>query len=203
MNAHLYAPPPESLTANQLTILSDCLVSGHFRLSSGRYTDVYFEKFRLLENPKNLEKICDNIWRYYLIGMPSFPDLVVGPSTGGMFVAYEVARQIGKPAAYAELENGVRRFRRGTLIVPGTRVLLVDDVMTTGRSLVETAKAITDTGADLMGVAVLVDRSERHPIPVLNNRNTYCVCRLEIDTFAEPIPHLSHTPITEPGSRNR
>lgn len=135
------------------------LTEGHFLLSSGRHSDRYVEKFALLRQPRMTERVCAEIvhrvrdWRV---------EVVAGPTTGGILLAFEVARQLGVPAAYAEraAEGGsAREFRRGTTFEPGTRVLVVDDVMTTGGSVLETLSALRSADVNVLGVAILVDRS--------------------------------------------
>jgi orotate phosphoribosyltransferase len=136
------------------------LKSGHFLLASGRHSDRYVEKFDLLRQPRATEQACREL--VHRLGTLADVDLVAGPTTGGILLAFEIARQLGLPAAYAErTQEGshARAFKRGTIIDSGTRVLLVDDILTTGGSIRETLNALRDAGADVRAVAVLVDRS--------------------------------------------
>jgi orotate phosphoribosyltransferase len=138
---------------------SGALKEGHFVLSSGRHSDQYIEKFDLLRQPKATSEVCRLIVeRYWDQGI----DVVVGPTTGGVILAFEVARQLGVSAAYAErspnAETG-REFRRGTTFPAGGRLLVVDDILTTGGSLRETLDAVAGYPVEVAGVAVLVDRS--------------------------------------------
>jgi orotate phosphoribosyltransferase len=135
------------------------LKAGHFLLSSGRHSNQYIEKFDLLRRPGATSDACALMADQY---RDRGIDVVVGPTTGGVILAFEVARQLGVKAAYAErAEAGgaAREFRRGTTFSPGARVLVVDDILTTGGSVRETLQALTDQPVDVVGVAVLVDRS--------------------------------------------
>jgi len=136
---------------------SGALKEGHFVLSSGRHSDKYIEKFDLLRQPKATSEVCRVITdRFQDQGI----EVVVGPTTGGVILAFEVARQLGVAAAYAErTTNSGREFRRGTTFSLGTRVLVVDDILTTGGSLRETLAALASHPVYIAGVAVLVDRS--------------------------------------------
>ncbi|HEU5431159.1 MAG TPA: orotate phosphoribosyltransferase [Thermomicrobiales bacterium] len=134
------------------------LKEGHFLLSSGRHSDRYIEKFDLLRQPQATEAACRSVAeRFADAGI----DIVVGPTTGGILLAFEVARQLGTSAAYAEREEGSKRrvFRRGQAFRPGERVLLVDDILTTGGAVRDTLAALAAQPATLAGIAVLVDRS--------------------------------------------
>ena len=133
---------------------------GHFLLSSGRHSDQYVEKFDLLRRPEATSAVCAMIVeQFWARGV----EVVVGPTTGGVIIAFEVARQLGVSAAYAEraATNGAgREFRRGTTFSPGARVLVVDDILTTGGSVRETLEALSSHSVEVVGVAVLVDRSD-------------------------------------------
>jgi orotate phosphoribosyltransferase len=138
---------------------------GHFLLSSGRHGDTYVEKFLVLSDPAATVELC-SLWaaRYRdPAGAPTV-DLVVGPTTGGVILAFETARQLGVRAIFAEEvrdpDGGSRRvFRRGMAVRPGERVLVVDDVLTTGGSLGATVAAVEAGGGQVVGCEVLVDRS--------------------------------------------
>lgn len=134
---------------------------GHFKLKSGRHGDRYLEKFGVLQWPAAVTELC-GMFVDRVAGRPV--DLVVGPTTGGVILAYETARQLGVRGFFAEAdadEDGTTRrvFRRGFAIQPGERALLVDDVVTTGASLREMLEPIEDAGAELVATLVLVDRT--------------------------------------------
>lgn len=133
------------------------LLRGHFQLSSGRHADTYVEKFRLLQWPDLTSALCSQIAERFR----GTANLVAGPTTGGVILAFETARQLGLRAIIAERgDTGVgREFKRGFEIDAGDRVLVVDDVLTTGGSIRDVIDAVRAAGADVAGVGVLVDRS--------------------------------------------
>jgi orotate phosphoribosyltransferase len=135
------------------------LKEGHFLLSSGRHSDVYVEKFDLLRNPTATSRVCTGFADRF---RDERIDVVVGPTTGGILLAFEVGRQLGIAAAYAERSSDGstgREIRRGTVFTPGSRVLVVDDILTTGGSVRETLTALEQHPVHIVAIAVLVDRS--------------------------------------------
>jgi orotate phosphoribosyltransferase len=130
--------------------------AGHFLLTSGLHSPVYWEKFRILEDPASTVALCAMIAENF---RDAGVDVVAGPTTGGIILAHEVARQLGVRAIYAEKTGETRAFRRGMKLAPGERVLLVDDVLTTGKSVREVLAALAGSSSELVGVGVLVDRS--------------------------------------------
>ncbi|MBV9021747.1 MAG: orotate phosphoribosyltransferase [Ktedonobacteraceae bacterium] len=131
---------------------------GHFVLSSGRHSDEYWEKFRLLEWPRVTQQLCERIAEYY---RTAAIEAVVGPTTGGALLAQEVARQLDTRCLIAEpaLINQGRELRRGFTLRANERVLIVDDVLTTGLSLRETLAAVERYAPNIVGIAVMIDRS--------------------------------------------
>jgi orotate phosphoribosyltransferase len=132
---------------------------GHFLLSSGLHSPVYWEKFRILQYPHLTEKLCRLIAQRFT---GQRIDVVAGPTTGGIILAFETARQLGVRGIFAEKEGGVRVFRRDFEIASGEQVLVVDDILTTGSSLRETIDAVHKLGGIVVGIGVLVDRSEKN-----------------------------------------
>ena len=134
------------------------LLRGHFLLTSGLHSDAYFEKFRVLESPEMtrelLSLIANDVRKLN-------PEIVAGPTTGGILVAFALAEMLGLDAAYAELppDGSKGRVFRREFPIKGKRVLVVDDVMTTGGSLVDTMEAVKKEGGQVVGVGLLVDRS--------------------------------------------
>jgi orotate phosphoribosyltransferase len=144
--------------AEQLLRDAGALLEGHFQLASGKHSSLYIEKFRLLERPPQTEALCGMIaeWASDLA-----PGVVAGPTTGGIIISYEVARLMGLRGIFAE-RNEVgpgRSFQRGFDIAQGERVLIVDDVLTTGGSIREVIDAVGNVNGGVAGVAVLVDRA--------------------------------------------
>jgi orotate phosphoribosyltransferase len=135
------------------------LKEGHFLLSSGQHSGQYIEKFDLLRQPRATSHASAMIVERFA---DQEIDVVVGPTTGGVILAFEVARQLGVSAAYAERashEGNAREIRRGTSFAPGSRVLVVDDILTTGGSVRETIDALRAHPVEIVGVGLLVDRS--------------------------------------------
>lgn len=143
---------------------------GHFLLKSGRHGDAYVEKFAVLSDPAATSELC-GYWAARVRGdcedaTAALIDLVAGPTTGGVILAFETARQLGVRSIFAEEvrdaagDGGAHReFRRGFAIEPGERVLLVDDILTTGGSLLAMIPAVEALGGEIVECAVMVDRS--------------------------------------------
>jgi orotate phosphoribosyltransferase len=144
---------------------SGALRDGHFLLKSGRHSDAYLEKFAVLSDPAATSELCA-FWTGRHRDAEGRPrvDLVAGPTTGGVILAFETGRQLGTRAIFAEevkTADGTarREFRRGFRIEPGERVLLVDDILTTGGSLLAMLPTVEAMGGEIVECAVLVDRS--------------------------------------------
>jgi len=174
---------------------SGALLEGHFVLHSGRHSPVYWEKIRVLQYPQYVSALCGMIADHFR----SFPiDLVAGPTTGGIILAFEVARQLGKRAVYAENEGEHKVFRRGAALQPGERILIVDDVMTAGGSVNDVIAAVRERRAELIGVGVLVDRSDKTPdfgVPLFSCHRTTAVT---YPPAACPLCKAA-VPLTQPG----
>src|SRR5437899_7955674 len=138
--------------------MSGALREGHFIPAPGRHGSLYLEKSQVLQHPSETERLCSAIaMRAGALGV----ETVAGPTTGGIILAHEVARQLGARAVYAERreDRSGRELRRGFTLDRGERVLVVDDIMTTGGSVQETIEAVRSAGGRVVGAAVLVDRS--------------------------------------------
>jgi orotate phosphoribosyltransferase len=144
---------------------SGALRDGHFQLKSGRHGDAYLEKFAVLSDPAATSELC-GFWaaRHRDADGRASVDVVTGPTTGGVILAFETGRQLGTPAIFAEEvrrpdASTAREFRRGFRIEPGERVLLVDDILTTGGSLLAMIPAVEAMGGEIVECAVIADRS--------------------------------------------
>ncbi len=172
-------------------------LTGHFLLSSGLHSPVYIEKFRLLERPDLAAKALADLAARF---RGDRVDVVMGPTTGGIIVAYEVARTLGARAIFAEREGDRRILRRGFTIAPGERVLVVEDVVTTGLSVREVLDVAANAGGTVVGVGVIVDRSGgRADFGVRTER----LVRVEFETYdPEECPLCrENVPLVDPGSR--
>jgi orotate phosphoribosyltransferase len=144
---------------------SGALKEGHFLLKSGKHSERYLEKFLVLQDTAATSELC-GFWAAQYRNSDGSPmvDLVAGPTTGGVVLAFETARQLGLRSIFAEEvkdpDGATRReFRRGFSIAPGERVLLVDDILTTGGSLLAMLPAVESFGGEIVGCAVMADRS--------------------------------------------
>ncbi|MDD5082170.1 MAG: orotate phosphoribosyltransferase [Dehalococcoidales bacterium] len=139
---------------------SGAVLDGHFLLTSGLHSPVYWEKFQVLQYPNYTEQLCRLIATHF---QKEKVELVAGPTTGGVILAFEVGRQLGVRGIFAEKKEGSneRSFRRGFNVKPGERVLVVDDILTTGSSIRQVLDAVQKQGGTVIGVSVLVDRSEQ------------------------------------------
>lgn len=178
---------------------SGAILRGHFILTSGRHSDVYFEKFRVLEQPQVLSALCQGLVEE-VTRLGTEIKYVAGPTTGGIIIAFEVARQMNLPAIYIESEAGVKTLRRQKSIPEGAKVLIVDDVLTTGTSLIESRAAIERAGGIVQAYGVLIDRSD----PSLNlSLPMVKAYRVEATSYAlDEIPDwLASIPAFKPGTR--
>jgi len=130
------------------------MLEGHFQLTSGRHSDRYMQCAKLFQYPDIAEKFAKELAAKF-----SGADLVTGPAVGGIILAYEVSRQLQVPNIFAERENGVMTFRRGFTVPPGARVLVMEDVVTTGGSVREVIELVRSLGGEPVGVGSIVDRS--------------------------------------------
>jgi orotate phosphoribosyltransferase len=133
------------------------LLDGHFKLSSGRHSNRFIQKFRILEDPKILEPVARQIAATF---RDMNPTVVVSAAVGGIILGYEVARALGTKAIFVEKENGVPVLRRNFQLGPSDRALVVEDVVTTGGSVKEVLDVVRKSGAGVAGVGVIVQRGE-------------------------------------------
>lgn len=196
VNSH---PSQSSADLHRYLQESGAIMEGHFVLSSGRHSNTYVEKFRILEQPRVLEQVCISLLDS--IGNNSF-DVVAGPTTGGIIVAFEVARLSDKRALYVESVDGVKTVKRSARLEPGERVLVIDDVLTTGLSLRETIAAVQEFGGLVTVAGVLIDRSEG---PMGLNIPLHSALKVDATSYSpDDLPDwLAAIPTQQPGSRKR
>ena len=171
------------------------LLRGHFKLSSGRHSERYVEKFRLLEDPKLLEIAGAVLVERFAADHPT---AVVSAAVGGIVLGYEVARQLGVKGIFVEKDGGVPTFRRGFTLTAEDRVLVVEDVVTTGLSVREVLGVVSATGAHVAGIGIVVRRTA-----VDFGVRSEAVLDLPIESYApEDCPQCRRgESLTERGSR--
>ncbi len=179
---------------------AQALLKGHFILSSGLHSDTYLQCARVLMNPARAGRLCAELAKRVHETIGTDIDIVVAPAMGGVVVGYEMARQLDINGIFCERENGAFTLRRGFHLEQGQRVLLVEDVVTTGKSSLETVTCIESYGAKVVGEASLIDRSSgthNLPFPLIS------LLTLDVPTFeADNIPaYLTDIPAIKPGSR--
>jgi len=193
-------PGTQALSPEDLIALFEqkgALFTGHFRLSSGLHSDRYLQCAKILQYPDIAERIGSAMAQEF---SDAKPECVVGPAIGGIVIAQEVGRALGVRAIFAERESGSMTLRRGFAVEKGERVLVVEDVITTGGSVREVVDALGEMGAEVVGVGVIIDRSggkARFDVPFKS------LARLEVKTFNEDDCPLCQRgePVCKPGSR--
>jgi orotate phosphoribosyltransferase len=176
---------------------SGALRRGHFQLSSGLHSDVYFQSALVLQHPDRAEVLGRALGKLL---KELEPDVVVGPALGGLIIAWEVACALDVRGIFTERKDGVMMLRRGFELIPGERVVVVEDVVTTGKSTFETIEVLKSAGGNLVGVGAIVDRSGggvEFDVPF------HPLLSMTVDAW-EPAdcPECAEgTPITKPGSR--
>lgn len=181
----------------KIFIESGALLEGHFRLTSGRHSDRYIQCARVLMEPNYTATLCGHLAEAY---KDEAIDIVVGPAMGGIVISYEMARQIGVPSLFTERVDGKMTLRRNFAIEPGQKVLVVEDVVTTGGSVKEVIDIVRENGGVVVGVALLVDRSNGKVD--LGTRVEACLS-MDVKSYeAEECPLCkAGLPIIKPGSR--
>jgi orotate phosphoribosyltransferase len=186
----------------ELFVQSGALLRGHFVLTSGRHSDQYFEKFDVLRWPEHVATLCAELaTRVRAAGIDA--TVVLGPTTLGIVLAYELAGQLGLPAAYGEKNADGKRFvRRVEHLSAHDRVLIVDDILTTGGSIRECQELVESVGAETVCAAVLVDRANGTldlGVPLVS------ALAVEVQSWdaAEVPDWLTAIPISRPGSTGK
>jgi len=173
------------------------LLEGHFRLTSGRHSNTYFQCAKVLQYPEHLSTVCSRIAGHF---RESGVETVISPAIGGIVVGTEVGRQLGVKTIFAERKEGKMTIRRGFGLQKGERVVVVEDVITTGGSVAEVIELVEAAGAELVGVGSVVDRSNGK---VRLAGNQYSVLLMEVVSYSpEECPLCKKgIPLEAPGSR--
>lgn len=175
------------------------LREGHFLLSSGLHSPVFLQKNLVFMHPERSERLCKALAEKILEAVGPV-DVVISPAVGGIIPGYETARHLKVPSIYVEREDGVFRFRRGFYIEPGQKVVMVEDIVTTGLSSRECIAAIRAAGGEVVAAACIVDRSGGKAdvgVPLI------ALAQLEVPAWpADALPpELAALPVEDPGSR--
>ena len=179
---------------------SEALLEGHFLLSSGRHSAYYLQCARVLMNPERAGRLALALAQKLPRNLRSQIDVVVSPAMGGIIIGHEMGRALGKDAIFLERPDGVFHLRRGFRLEPGAKVLMVEDVVTTGLSSREAIAAVSREGGEVIAEVALVDRSNGEAdlgVPF------YSLIDITFPTYAEEDvpPDLAAVAITKPGSR--
>ena len=177
---------------------SGALLEGHFILTSGRHSASYFQCAKLLQYPKYLELFSNKIVDHF---KDNEIDLVMSPAVGGIVLGTEVGRLLKKRTVFAERVNGKMSMRRGFEIKANEKVLIVEDVITTGGSVKEVMNLVKDFGGSIVGVGVIVDRSSGE---VALHDNQLSLASLKVNSYdSNEVPsELASVPVEKPGSRS-
>lgn len=178
---------------------SNALLEGHFLLSSGKHSDRYIQCAKLIAHPDYCEEVA-KIIAEKIKEKSINVDLCVGPAMGGIIIAYEVARALGVPAIFTERVDNLMTLRRGFEIEEGANVIIVEDVITTGKSSFETVDVIKNHGGNVLALTSIVNRSKKDEI---NGLPIISATKLDINTWdADNLPdNLKETQAIKPGSR--
>ena len=178
----------------------DALLEGHFLLSSGRHSAHYLQCARVLMDPERASRLAFALCQKIPRDIRSQIDVVVSPAMGGLIIGHEMGRALGKNAMFLERPEGTFELRRGFALEKGARVLMVEDVVTTGKSSMEAIEAVKREGGEVIAEAALVDRSSG---TVDLGVPFFPLIQLSFPTYAdkEVPPELKAVPVTKPGSR--
>lgn len=176
------------------------LLEGHFILTSGLRSPVFLQKARVFMRPEMTERLCRPLASRIRDEVAGEVDYLVGPAVGGIIPAYETARHFGRPAVWVERENGAFKLRRFEM-EPGARVVIVEDIVTTGLSIRETVACMRELGAEVLAAACIVDRSAGKAdvgVPLVS------LCQYEVPAYSPDAlpPELAAIPPVKPGSRS-
>ena len=176
------------------------LLEGHFVLSSGLHSPIYIQCAKLLSFPNLAKDVCSSLATKIKKNFKSI-DLILAPAMGGVIIGYEIGKLLKKETIFCERVDGKFTLRRGFHIKKGSKVIIIEDVITTGKSSLECVKLITNAGAKLVGFASIIDRSTKNTLKI--KKNIISHLKIEVPTFKKnKLPKaLKDIPITVPGSR--
>ena len=179
---------------------TNALLEGHFVLSSGLHSSKYIQCAKLLSYPVLAEKICKSLANKIKKKFKKI-DLILAPAMGGIIIGYEIGKLLKKETIFCERVSGKFKLRRGFEIKKGAKVLIIEDVITTGKSSLECVKLIKKANATLLGFASIIDRSTKKSLKIKTGITSHL--KIEVPTFNEKkLPNsLKMIPITTPGSR--
>ncbi|WP_441561462.1 orotate phosphoribosyltransferase [Colibacter massiliensis] len=184
-----------------LLVETEAVLEGHFLLTSGLHSPLYVEKFNVLQHPEYTEKLCRELAERF---KNKRVQTVMGPMTGGILLAHEVGKALGTRAIFTEREKGKMTLRRGFRIEPGERVLIVEDIVTTGGSVKEVVDVVKAAGGDIVGVGLLVDRSGGKAEFGVPQKDIQALLHLTVPTYEPAACPLcaAGTVLTERGSHH-
>ena len=179
---------------------TNALLEGHFVLSSGLHSSKYIQCAKLLSFPSKADKICKSLAKKIKRKHKNI-DLILAPAMGGIIIGYEIGKILKKETIFCERVNGKFTLRRGFQIKKNSRVLIIEDVITTGKSSLECVRLIKNAKASLVGFAAIIDRSSKKSLRI--KKNIISHLKIDVPTFTKnKIPkYLASIPITKPGSR--
>jgi len=179
---------------------TNALIEGHFILSSGLHSPKYIQCAKLLSFPHLAKDICFSLAKKIKKNFKAI-DLILAPAMGGVIIGYEIGKLLKKETIFCERVDGKFKLRRGFHIKRGSRVIIIEDVITTGKSSLECVKLITNAGAKILGFASIIDRSTKKTLKI--KKNIISHLKIDVPTFKKNnLPEsLKNTPITVPGSR--
>ena len=179
---------------------TNALLEGHFVLSSGLHSPKYIQCAKLLSFPHLAKEICSSLAKKIKIKF-KYIDLILAPAMGGVIIGYEIGKLLKKESIFCERIDGKFTLRRGFHIKQGSKVIIIEDVITTGKSSLECVKLITKAGAKLVGFASIIDRSSKKSLMI--KKNIISHMKIDVPTFKKnKLPTtLKKIPISVPGSR--
>ena len=176
------------------------LIDGHFILSSGLHSSKYVQCAQLLSKPKKASQICNSLAEKIKSSFDEF-DLILSPAMGGIIIGYDIGRILNKETIFSERVNGEFKLRRDFLIKKNNKVLIIEDVITTGKSSLECSKLVSSAGPKIVGYACIIDRSKGKSVI---KEKIVSQIKLDIPTYKKDnLPEsLSSIEAVKPGSRN-